>query len=182
VYKTVANSAEHVRELQLYDSMGQRNTYSVQSEPGAITVGAGWKTYAVCLSNALENNADLSDIADIKLWFSSWSFAPMYPGAPWPEYIGARPSATPVLVDNLRLVRAHDPDCGDCLTGADGFDDLVLKFNKADIVAGLGGVPPSGDVVDLDLTGNLVTCQPIVGSDCVVIVGKADPAQRPPKK
>ncbi len=181
VFKTVANSAEHVRELQLYDSLGNRNTYSVQAEATAINVGAGWKTYCVPLSDALENNADLTDITDIKLWFSSWSFAPNYPGAPWPEYTGARPSATPVLVDNLRLVRGGGGQCGDCLAGSDGIDDLVLKFNRADIVAGLGAVH-HGDVVDLDLTGNLVTCQPIVGSDCVDIVGKADPAQRPPKK
>jgi hypothetical protein len=124
----------------------------------------------------------LTDITTIKLWVSAWSFAPNYPGAPWPEYTGGRPTGTEVKIDNLRLVRAHSPDCGDCLTGADGFDDLVLKFNKADIVAGLGAVH-HGDVVDLDLTGDLLDgCKRIVGSDCIDIVGKADPAQRPPKK
>ncbi len=181
VDKAIANSPEHVRELQLYDSLGNRNTYSVQAEATAVDVGAGVKTYAVCLSNALENNADLTDITDIKFWVSSWSFAPNYPGAPWPEYTGGRPTGSKVCIDNLRLVRAHSPACGDCLTGADGFDDLVLKFNRADIVAGLGSVT-HGDVVDLDLTGNLNSCQPIEGVDCVDIVGKADPAQRPPKK
>ena len=180
VYKTIANSPEHVRELQLYDSLGNRNTYSVQAEATAIDVGAGWKTYYVCLSNVLENNADLTDIAKITLWVSSWSFAPNYPGASWPEYTGGRPTGTPVLIDNLRLVN-QNPDCDDCGGGPDGIDDLVLKFNRADIVPGLGAVH-HGDEVDLDLTGNLKTCQPIVGSDCVNIVGKADPAQRPPKK
>ncbi|MHC4149837.1 MAG: hypothetical protein ACYSR5_10175 [Planctomycetota bacterium] len=180
VYKTVANSPEHVREIQLYDSLGNRNTYSVQSEPTAISVGAGWKTYYVCLSNALETNADLTDIVDIRLWVSSWSFAPNYPGAPWPDYTGGRPTGTPVLIDNLRLVN-QNPDCDDCGGGPDGIDDLVLKFNRADIVPGLGAVH-HGDEVDLDLTGNLKNCQPIVGSDCINIIGKADPAQRPPKK
>jgi hypothetical protein len=181
VYKTIANSPEHVRELQLYDSLGNRNTYSVQSEPLAISVGAGWKTYCVQLSNVLENNADLCDITDIKFWVSSWSFAPNYPGAPWPEYTGGRPTGTEVKIDNLRLVD-QDPDCDDCGGGPDGIDDLVLKFNKAEVLAGIGDVPQSGAEVDLDITGNLNNCQPIVGSGCVVIVGKADPAQRPPKK
>ncbi len=184
VYKTVANSPEHVRELQLYDSLGNRNTYSVQYEPLAITVGAGWKTYCVELSAPLENNADLTDIVDVKLWVSSWSaYVFQNFGYPqWPaDYIVVPPSGTPVLIDNLRLVRAHDPECGDCLTGSDGIDDLVLKFNRADIVPGLGAVH-HGDVVDLDLTGVLLSGQLIEGSDCINIVGKADPAQRPPKK
>jgi hypothetical protein len=184
VYKTVANSPEHVRELQLYDSLGNRNTYSVQYEPLAITVGAGWKTYCVCLKDALENNADLTDIVDVRLWVSSWSAYVFqnFRNPQWPaDYIVVPPSGTPVLIDNLRLVRAHDPECGDCLTGSDGIDDLVLKFNRADIVPGLGAVH-HGDVVDLDLTGVLLSGQLIEGSDCVNIVGKADPAQRPPKK
>jgi hypothetical protein len=124
----------------------------------------------------------LTDITDIKLWVSSWSAYPDYPGAPWPEYTVVRPTGTPVLIDDLRLVRAGDRDCDDCPEqGDDGFDDLVLKFNRADIVSGLGAVH-HGDVIDLTLTGNLLTGQPIEGVDCVNIVGKADPAQRPPKK
>ena len=70
---------------------------------------------------------------------------------------------------------------GDCPDGPDDIDDLVLKFDRADIVSGLGAVH-HGDEVSLLLTGNLLNGECIAGTDSVVIVGKADPAQRPPKK
>jgi hypothetical protein len=60
----------------------------------------------------------------------------------------------------------------DCTTdGADGFDDLSLKFDKQDIVAALGAVS-DGDEVVLTLTGNLNDGTPITGEDCVVIIKK----------
>jgi hypothetical protein len=57
----------------------------------------------------------------------------------------------------------------------------MLKFNRADIVPGLGAVH-HGDEVVLTLTGELLDGTSIEGADCVNIVGKADPAQRPPTK
>ena len=172
VYKAIANSPEHVRELQLYDSLGNRNTYSVQAEATAISVGAGWKTYVVPLSSPLENNADLTDIVNTKLWVSSWSFAPNYPGAPWPEYTGGRPTGTEVKIDNLRLV---DRDECACTTDAgDGITDLTLKFDKQAIVEALGDIY-RGDVVPLTLTGVLLDGQQITGVDCVVIRGGRKP-------
>ena len=111
VYKTVANSPEHVRELQLYDSLGNRNTYQVQAEGTASAVGAGWKTYFVPLSSPLENNADLTDIVTIKLWVSAWSAYPTAPNPAWPDdYVVVPRTGTPVLIDNLRLVRQVDVD------------------------------------------------------------------------
>jgi hypothetical protein len=72
--------------------------------------------------------------------------------------------------------------CDDCTAerGPDGIDDLVLKFDKADVVPAIGSVS-HGDVVELLIEGEMNGFA-IVGSDCVTIVGKADPAQRPPKK
>ena len=80
-----------------------------------------------------------------------------------------------------RYEDVSSPVEGDCPDGPDGITDLVLKFYRADIVSGFGAVH-HGDEVSLLLTGNLLTGECIAGSDSVVIVGKADPAQRPPKK
>lgn len=69
-----------------------------------------------------------------------------------------------------------------CPGGPDGTDDLVLKFSRSDIVAGLGAVS-HGDAIVLDLKGSLLTTGgDVVGSDVIVIVGKADPSQRPNPK
>jgi len=63
-------------------------------------------------------------------------------------------------------------DASDCTDeGADGFDDLNLKFRTQDIVAALGAVS-DGDVLVLELTGNLLDGTPIVGEDVVVILKK----------
>jgi hypothetical protein len=55
--------------------------------------------------------------------------------------------------------------------GADGFDDLVLKFRSSDISDELGELQ-HGDVVELILTGNLNDGTSIEGFDCIVCVGK----------
>ena len=75
-----------------------------------------------------------------------------------------------------------DGDECECTTEAgDGFDDLTLKFKTQEIVSALGEVV-NGETLVLTLTGELLDGTSIEGADCVVIVGKADPAQRPPKK
>ena len=55
--------------------------------------------------------------------------------------------------------------------GADGYSDLILKFDTPEVVAALGA-PSDGDVLTLMLTGNLKAefdSTPIEGADCVVI-------------
>jgi len=65
--------------------------------------------------------------------------------------------------------REHECDC--TVAGADGFDDLTLKFDTQEIVASLGSIT-DGDEVSLTLTGNLNDGTPIKGIDCVVIKKK----------
>ena len=57
------------------------------------------------------------------------------------------------------------------IDGADGFDDLSLKFDTQAIVAALG-VVYDGEQKVLTLTGNLNDGTPIKGKDCVVIISK----------
>jgi len=107
VFKSVAGGSEHVRELQLYDSLGARNTYQVQAEATADATPQGWTTYAMPLSSPLENNADLSDIVEVRLFVSAWSAYVSGPGQPpvWPDdYTIVRPTGTPVLIDNLQII------------------------------------------------------------------------------
>jgi hypothetical protein len=62
-----------------------------------------------------------------------------------------------------------DVDEGCCTTrGPDGYGDLVLKFDKQDLVAALGAVE-DGDELILELTGELVDGTAIEGHDCIVI-------------
>ena len=63
---------------------------------------------------------------------------------------------------------------GDPLAGPDGYTDLSLKFNTQEIVAALGAVS-DGDVVALNLTGNLkeeFSGTAIAGEDVVLIIKK----------
>lgn len=62
-------------------------------------------------------------------------------------------------------------DCDCTSDGADGFDDLTLKFDTQEIVAALGSVN-DGDEVVLTLTGQLNDGTPIEGKDCVIIKKK----------
>jgi len=60
----------------------------------------------------------------------------------------------------------------DCTTaGPDGFLDLTLKFDTQAVVAALGPVT-DGEVLVLQLTGQLFDGTPIVGEDVVVILKK----------
>jgi predicted outer membrane repeat protein len=60
----------------------------------------------------------------------------------------------------------------DCTTnGADGFDDLELKFDTQEIIAALGAFN-DGDEIVLTLTGNLFDGKAIEGQDCIIIKSK----------
>ena len=60
----------------------------------------------------------------------------------------------------------------DCIgQGADGFDDVTLKFDTRAIVAALGSVADGQSVV-LELTGALKNGTPVQGRDVVRIVAK----------
>jgi hypothetical protein len=63
-------------------------------------------------------------------------------------------------------------DAFDCTEeGPDGFMDLTLKFDAQEVVAALGEVN-DGDVLVLELTGNLTDDRAIAGEDVVVILKK----------
>ncbi len=91
--------------------------------------------------------------------------------------------ASSVLLEGAAPLRIHYDDvaagagsaepcaCND--DGADGFQDLVLHFKKADVIAALGGTP-DGSSVQLTITGRLHDGTAFEGSDCVVIIGGAD--------
>ncbi|MDH4157610.1 MAG: T9SS type A sorting domain-containing protein [candidate division Zixibacteria bacterium] len=61
---------------------------------------------------------------------------------------------------------AAECECTD--VGADGMEDLTLKFDKVAIAASLGEVS-DGDVVTLTLSGQLQNGMALEGADCIVI-------------
>jgi hypothetical protein len=66
--------------------------------------------------------------------------------------------------------------------GADGYDDLTLKFDRSLIVEALGDVY-NGDTIPLTVTGELTDGTPFEGTDCVVILGAGEPvAGAPPSR
>lgn len=73
--------------------------------------------------------------------------------------------ATPVLDAN---------DCNCTTEGPDGYLDLTLKFETAEIVDAIGEVN-DGDVLTLELTGVLFGERPIEGADCILIRGRHKP-------
>jgi hypothetical protein len=66
-----------------------------------------------------------------------------------------------------------DDYCGCTTNGPDGFLDLTLKFNAAEIIATLDPVS-NGDVVQLIITGDYPDGDPFFGGDCVIIRGDLD--------
>jgi len=92
-----------------------------------------------------------------------------------------------VLLEGVAPIRSAIEDvstpfdgdlCGCTTEGADGFDDLTLKFYRQEIVAALGDVQ-DGDEVVLTLTGALNDGTPIEGADCVLILSHGDPTVKP---
>ena len=72
-------------------------------------------------------------------------------------------------IEDVSTPVANAEDECDCTTdGADGFDDLTLKFDTQAIVAALGSVSDGQQVV-LTLTGNLLDGTEIEGQDCALI-------------
>ncbi len=69
----------------------------------------------------------------------------------------------------------NETDPCDCNTlDGEGYEDLVLKFDKQEILTTLG-VVYDGDVVPLNITGELLTDgTKIKGSDCVLIKAKKE--------
>jgi hypothetical protein len=66
-------------------------------------------------------------------------------------------------------------DCPCTEAGADGFDDLTLKFRRQDIAATLPTLGP-GDVTTLSMVGSLLDGTDFEGSDCITIrVGGGPP-------
>jgi len=91
---------------------------------------------------------------------------------------------TTIMLDSVPVIRWNYEDvstpmredaeeCACNTDGPDGFTDLTLKFDKAAIVAAIGEVAV-GDTVVLTLTGELLDGTPIIGSDCMIIVGYRD--------
>lgn len=80
-----------------------------------------------------------------------------------PERSSIEDVSTPIID------RQQECDC--TAKGADGFNDLNLKFDMQAIVAALG-VVEDGEQKVLTLTGNLFDGTPIEGKDCVVIISK----------
>jgi probable HAF family extracellular repeat protein len=76
--------------------------------------------------------------------------------------------ATPVSDSN---------DCNCIPDGPDGFLDLTLKFKTQRILEAIGEVN-HGDVMELELTGELFDETPIEGADCILIKGKHKPLNK----
>ncbi|MFH1891309.1 MAG: FlgD immunoglobulin-like domain containing protein [Candidatus Zixiibacteriota bacterium] len=66
---------------------------------------------------------------------------------------------------------AEDAEACACTdAGSDGYLDLTLKLDKTDVASTLGEINV-GDVIPLEITGQLLDGTPFTGTDCVVIVG-----------
>jgi len=72
---------------------------------------------------------------------------------------------------------AEECECTD--EGADGYQDLTLKFDKSLIIEALGEIYV-GDTISLTINGELTDGTPFEGTDCVVIVGGPPPAAGAP--
>ena len=66
---------------------------------------------------------------------------------------------------------AGGESCACTTSGADGYVDLTLKFDAADVAAALGPVV-DGETVPLQMTGRLLDGTALAGDDCVLIILK----------
>ncbi len=67
--------------------------------------------------------------------------------------------------------------------GADGIDDLLMRFSTPETVAALGlDTEPKDTMIELSLRGLLIDGTVFSASDCVTIRGKAPPRRPPPRR
>lgn len=86
------------------------------------------------------------------------------------ELVGVAPIRSEIEDVAAPVENKQDPcDCVD--EGADGHDDLTLRFDTQGIVEALGEVEDSQEI-ELTLIGELVDGTPIEGTDCVLIIKK----------
>jgi sugar lactone lactonase YvrE len=76
-----------------------------------------------------------------------------------------------VEVQDVTSPGSGAPGCPCDTDGADGYDDLVMKFRTEDLVGAFGDVSRSR-IVSLAVRGSLQNGKPVKGSDCVLIVGR----------
>jgi len=82
---------------------------------------------------------------------------------------------SPMKHDIEDVTTPHTPnteilDPTDCTTdGPDGIDDLTLKFKMQEVVAAIGPVS-KGDVISVELEGQLIDGTPFEGYDIIIII------------
>jgi hypothetical protein len=82
---------------------------------------------------------------------------------------------SPMRYDIEDVTTPHTPDTEildptDCTTdGPDGIDDLTLKFKMQEVVAAIGPVS-KGDVISVELEGQLLDGTPFEGYDIIIII------------
>ena len=86
---------------------------------------------------------------------------------------GVEPLAKGCGYEDVSSPFSGDEECDCTAAGPDGYEDLVLKFNKQRIAAALmqGGLPQAGDEATLVLEGSLMDGTPFEAADCVLFVG-----------
>ncbi len=72
-------------------------------------------------------------------------------------------------IEDVSTPLVDGDDCSCTVDGADGLDDLTLKFRTQDIISALGPLSP-GEQRTLTLTGNLLDGTPFELTDCVQVV------------
>ena len=76
-----------------------------------------------------------------------------------------------VRLENSIPAKARPTKIGDY--DQDGIPDLMVKFKRRNVIKALGKVK-RGDVIELQLTGELIDGKSIIGSDVITIVKKGD--------
>jgi hypothetical protein len=81
-------------------------------------------------------------------------------------------NVTPLSYDvrDVAAAPVAGPDCPHPNANRDGRDDLILYFRRAEVADSIGPAH-NGDIMELTLTGLLNDGTPLLGTDCVTIVG-----------
>ncbi len=72
-------------------------------------------------------------------------------------------------VEDVSTPASGTDDCPCTEAGADGFDDLTLKFKRQDIAAAFSTTLSHGEVKTLTLTGSFLDGTAFAGTDCITI-------------